>query len=349
MTHYPAAAYLAQPDYQQFFCRLSAMTSIADARPPVPQQDVFQKTLIALLPAIPGGGDHLLNLLCKAVRGFNAIKTGEFENGYATLELVMAATRTLPTDAKAIAETLVLPMISFYYYRKGEFTTARSYADRSIALCNEWQCRYPLLHIHRIQQLFDLSRIDMAEGRYEDGLETIRQLVNYLATGTKPALPGYWHESMLGPLPTELIAVQFMELVDEITFLTLKRPDLEPAIVNQLLADVSQALAHTLPGSPSPYSALLDWVEAKRDLLTQRHRDFLLQTTYFLEAYSSTYDQMKFSLIRDLDRLLTRTNPSIQAHSPHLAHYVNSQLRLPARLVDHIRASRQTAGSTANS
>ena len=131
-----------------------------------------------------------------------------------------------------------------------------------------------------------------------------------------------------------------MELVNEITFLTLKRPDLEPTIVNQLLVDVSQALARTLPGGSSPYSALLDWVEAKRDLLTQRHRDFVLQTTYFLEAYSPAYDQMKFSLIRDLNRLLIRADPSSQTYTSNLAHYVNSQLRLPARLVNHIRSSR---------
>lgn len=333
----------AGPDYPQFFCRLSAMNPVAGTGAALSQQDVFQKTLLALLPAIPGGQDHLLGLLYKAVHGFSAVKKGAFEEGRATLDFVMMATPALPTDAQAIAETLVLPMLSFYHYRKEEFETARLYADRSIALSNEWQRPYPLLHIHRIQQLFNLSRIDLAEGRYETGLETIRQLVNYLATGTTPALPGYWHESILGRIPAELVAAQFMELVNELTFLTLKRPDLESLIVNHLLADVSQALARTLPGGPSPYSALLDWVEAKRDLLTQRHRDFVLQTTFFLEAYSPAYDQMKFSLVRDLNRLLTRADPGNQTYGSDLAHYVSRQLKLPARLVNHIRSSRQSA------
>lgn len=344
MTPSSTRSYPSLHDYQQFFDRLTtAAPATPDAGPGSSQENVFQQTLIALLPTVPAGADQLMMLLLKAVSGFQAMKKGQLDEGFARLEPVLAAIPTLPTDANALAETLVSPMVSFYYYRKGQFDTARHYADRSIALSDHWQHRYTVLHMHRIQQLFNLSRIDLAEGRYELGLDTIRQLINYLATGQLPTLPGHWHEPMLRQLPTQLLSVQFMEIVNELTFLALKRPDLEPTILNDILTDVSLSLTNTLPAAPSPYSALLDWAEAKRDLAAHRYRDFLLQTAYFLGQYPSAYDQMKLSLVRDLNQLLFRADASVQAFRPRLGQYINGQLRLPARLIAHLRASRAVA------
>ncbi len=312
MTSSSTRSYPSLHDYQQFFDRLSAVAPVAtDAMAGASQENSFQQTLITLLPTVPAGADQLVTLLLKAVSAFKAMKKGQLDEGRTLLEPVLAALPTLPTDANALAETLVSPMASFYYYRTGDFDTARRYADRSIDLSDQWQHRYSVLHIHRVQQLFNKSRIDVAEGRYDAGLDTIRQLVHYLATGQPPTLPGYWNESLLRQLPDSLVAVQFMEIINEIIFLSLKSPDLEPLIVNTILSEISQCLTNCVPGVPSPYSALVDWTEAKRDLAAHRYRDFLLQTAYFLGTYSAAYDQLKLSLVRDLNKLLFSSDPSV--------------------------------------
>ena len=342
-------SYPSLHDYQQFFDRLPAVAPAAtDAVAGASQENIFQQTLLTLLPTVPAGTDQLVALLLKAVSAFKAMKKGQLDEGQALLEPVLAAIPTLPAHANGLAETLVSPMASFYYYRKGDFETARQYADRSIDLSDQWQHHYSVLHIHRVQQLFNKSRIDLAEGRYDAGLDTIRQLVHYLATGQPPTLPGYWNESLLRQLPESLVAVQFMEIINEVIFLSLKNPDFEPVIINTILADVSQCLTNCVPGVPSPYSALVDWTEAKRDLAAHRYRDFLLQTAYFLATYSAAYDQLKLSLVRDLNKLLFSADPSsAQTFRPKLGQYINTQLRLPARLINHLRASRATATATA--
>lgn len=348
MTLSSVHPYPSLNDYQQFFSRLPTVAPAGpDAGAGTSQENIFQQTLIGLLPTIPAGADQLVAVLFKAVSAFKTMKKGQLDAGKALLEPVLATISTLPTDANALAETLVNPMASFYYYRTGDFDMARCYADRSIALSDEWQHRYGVLHIHRVQQLFNRSRIDLAESRYDAGLDTIRQLVHYLATGQAPTLPGYWDESLLRQLPDALVAVQFMEIINEIAFLSLKNPDFDSIIINTVLADVSQSLSNCVPGTPSPYAAIVDWTEAKRDLTEHRYRDFLLQTAYFLGTYSSAYDQFKLSLVRDLNQLLTSADPTAQAFRPVLGQYINTQLRLPARLIAHLRASRATATAAA--
>lgn len=205
------------PDYRAFFSQLSGLTNTPPVLAPLMQETVFQQLLLdVVITEQPVEFRRFRRLLYQAMVHFRRMKDGNLAGGFADLQQVWANFPPLSTDIRLLGEAMLTPMIAYYYFRMGDYPAAYQHNQRAVAISRDLQHSYPVLHLHQIQQQFNMSRIDLARHQYDDALATLKQLIDYLIMGRLPTLTGGWTAGLRAGLASSLRSNQLLDMLNEL-------------------------------------------------------------------------------------------------------------------------------------
>lgn len=328
--------------YRAFFSHLSGLcTYTAPAPVPLMHETVFQQLLLDVMGTDrPVEFRRFRRLLFQAMVHFRRMKEGDLANGFADLQLLRANFPPLSVDIRLLGEAMLTPMIAYYYFRIGDYPTAGYYNQQSVAISSELQHTYPVLHLHQIQQQFNLSRIDLARHRYDDALHIIKELIDYLIIGRFPKLTGTWTAALRAGLMPSLISNQLLEILNELVFMALKLTELEPTITDTVLTESGQSLSERALPVPSPESAILTWWQSYRHETDGQQGLFLADISRLIEQYPAPYDHLKLLLLGRLHFAAAHSDSASPEHLLLIRRFVNTKLQLSHRLQQYIRTLR---------
>jgi tetratricopeptide (TPR) repeat protein len=335
------------PAYQAFFAQLTLCCSrAAPDVTPLMHETVFQQLILDVMGTEdPAEFRRFKRLLFQGMVHFRQVKEGNLPVGFAGLCDLQVTVGGLPAAIRPLAEAMLLPMLAYYHFRTGDYDAARACNGQAVLVSSSLQEAYPILHLHQIQQQFNLSRIDLAQHRYADALHTIKALIDYLAGGAMPTLSGTWTPALRAALTPALADHQLLDILNELAFLALRRTDLEPTIARTVLADAGRLLADAPLITPSPAAAILTWWRfyqpQARGLLAGR----LAHIGTLIGQYPADYDQIKLLLLGRLHATVTqagevRPDEARPDELRLIRRFVNTRLQLSYRLQRHIRSIR---------
>ena len=331
------------PDYRAFFSQLNGLcsTHTTTESPPFMHETVFQQLLLDLLDKErPVEFRRFKRLLFEAMVHFRRMKEGDLTNGFAQIQRLRTTFPPMSSEVRRLGEAMLTPMIAYYYFRIGDFPTASFYNQQSVAISSELQSTYSVLHFHQIQQQFNLSRIDLAQHRYDAALHIIKELIDYLLVGRLPNLTGTWTMALRAGLARPLAHTQLLDIFNELVFLSLKVKNLETTIPRVVLAEVSQSLSQRTLLIPSPESAILTWSQAYQHESDGSQQLFLADIITLIEQYPVEYDHLKLLLLGRLHYVVAHSDSVSPEHLLLIRRFVNTKLHLSSRLLQHIRAVR---------
>ena len=313
---------------------------------PFMHDTVFQQVLLDVMSSErPTEFRRFRRVLFQALVHFRRMKAGDLADGFAGLQALRTHFPPLSTDIRRLGEAMLTPMIAYYFFRLGDYPTASQYNQQAVAISSQLQDTYPVLHLHQIQQQFNLSRIDFARHRFADALHILKELIDYLVIGRLPKLTGSWTTALRTGLDPSLIGNQLLDMLNELVFMALKSTDLEPAITGTVLGETGLWLSEHPARVPSPESAMLIWWQASRHDTDGQQALFLADLIQLIEQYPVEYDQLKLLLLGRLHFVAAHSDASRpDAARPEnlmlIRRFVNTRLRLSSRLQQHIRALR---------
>jgi hypothetical protein len=181
----------------------------------------------------------------------------------------------LGDEARALGESMLGAQRAYCYYRLGDDARARSLLERSFALdvLLDEQHGYHVLHMHRIQLVHNMIRIDARRGRWRTALSVAHAVLAYLEAPTRTelrALPSPWCLGWSGAfahaLPGNLVRAMHAQIAEELAQMVA-----EVAAAGTPPEEISATLASV--GAP-PFNGQVDeWIEFQRARFDTDHRD----------------------------------------------------------------------------
>jgi hypothetical protein len=128
----------------------------------------------------------------------------------------------LSLESELICKSFQAAAEAYLDYRGSAFDHARSRVHEALAidvvLVEEYG--YEILHLHRVQLVHNLMRIDARCSRFENCIDLGCRLLNHLE-GSSEILPGPgpWHSEQITSLPPEIVTAMFAQVTSEIALL----------------------------------------------------------------------------------------------------------------------------------
>ena len=333
----------ASARYRAFFNQLNGLCSACttlDAKP-LMHETIFQQLLLDMVDAErPVEFRRFQRLMFEAMVHFRRMKEGDLANGFAQLQRLRTTFPPLSPTVRQLGEAMLTPMIAYYYFRIRDFATATYYNQYSVAISSELQASYPVLHLHQIQQQFNLSRIELAQHQYEEALSRLKELIDYLLTGRAPKLTGVWTTAMRAGLAQPIAHNQLLDIINELVFHSLKADELETMIPPIVLAEASLWPGLKKLRIPSPEAAIRTWWQAYQPESDEQQHEFLTGIITLIQQYPLEYDQLKLLLLGRLHYFAAHSEWVSAEHLLLIRRFVNTKLHLSDRLLHHIRTIR---------
>ena len=165
---------------------------------------------------------------------------------------------------------------------------------------------YSLLHLHRIQLLHNLVRVDERRGCSEEALLLCWQTLSYLQ-GHKQPLPGPapWDVRTISRIPCQLVSGMFNQVVAEMATI-LAGGDIDRAEFVEAAANYLHVTASTRSCGFRP---ALTWLDLKGSFFTSRLQ-FVKECCDFLRAERSSHPTLWFATAFDLAVACKEMNPT---------------------------------------
>jgi hypothetical protein len=205
----------------------------------------------------------------------------------------------LSAEAKLMHQSLLYQSETYLDYRQSQFDRVREKIAAAIAIDIqlEDQYGYGILHLHRIQLLHNLVRLEMRCQDRHRALGLAGELLAYL-TGIQETLPigQAWSHARVQAQPLELVELMLAQIVGEIAFMLAvddhNCPDDLPAAITATIAD---------PRIATIGLTCHHWLQLKQAFLHQDYQRFLTQSSRFLALKSIPI--LWYAVIVDLLRL----------------------------------------------
>ena len=305
MLHPVASAPAALADLHAYLVQASEATP--GSRQVAPRRDIFND-IIKESMRTHFDTATIRSMQCTITtygNGFQAAKLGKFHTAGLEFsrgdELFAVLQQTHAPAVKTLLNCLTLPYRAYYEHGQGHFDAAEARTLAAIDNIVQLEEQIPILHMARVQQLHNLSRVSFKRGDAEAGATLVHALLRYLSTGTPPALAGSWHPSLLQRTPPSLQADMFSQIFVEMACNLAHFPAADQR--RQLFG-----LAFgQLTGQPvllalwAPYAS---WLAAYEALWAGDAADFVPLVLACLAQPGHEFDQLKMALLLELHRSL---------------------------------------------
>jgi hypothetical protein len=304
MTHYAAPAALAE---LHAFLAQGGEASVG-SHVLAPQPDIFNDIMRESMRT------HFDTKTVRSIQcvisayslGFQAAKQGKFNTAHIEFnrgdELLAVIQQTHAPEVNTFLNCLTLPFRAYYEHGQGHFDEATARTLAAIANIVQLEAQMPILHMARVQQLHNMSRVSFKRGDATGGAVLVHELLKYLSTGMAPALAGDWHPSLLQGTPPALQAGMFsqvfVEMVRNLAHFpeAAQRRPLFTVAFGQLAAQPAVLLELW-----APYA---QWLVAYEALLAEAPAAYEPLVLAYLAQPGHDFDQLKLALLLELHRSL---------------------------------------------
>lgn len=209
-------------------------------------------------------------------------------------------TKQLSRESFLLGVSFFEAAAAYFNYRCKNFDAATTCVHKALSndLILEEEYGYAILHLHRIQLVHNLMRIDIRRAFIKEALGTGFLLLDYMEgkSATLPALT-FWDSSRLLSLPSELVNTMFLQITVEIALVLAGNETLS---TQDLFAG---AQSHTRPGiadscllSPQSHA----WLRAKQALIIDDLDSFFEVTAKSLSDGPGNASWLWHAFIADL-------------------------------------------------
>jgi len=241
-------------------------------------------------------------------------------------------TKQLSRESFLLGDSFFEAASAYFDYRRKDFDAAITCVHKALSndLILEGEYGYAILHLHRIQLVHNLMRIDIRRAFIKEALNTGFFLLDYMEgkSATLSALT-FWDSSCLIALPSELVNTMFLQITMEIA-LALAGNE---ALSTQVL--FAGAQSHTQPGvadscllSPQSHA----WLKAKQALIADDLEGFFEEAAKSLSDGPGNASWLWYAFVADLFSLCRKLD------LPE-AHLIRRSIARDARLWKGIPAS----------
>jgi hypothetical protein len=230
--------------------------------------------------------EQLLMRRCEQARrqGLLAARRGHI----ATADQLLGESRAilhsekLSVESSLICKSFQAATEAYLDYRRGAFDQARARVHEALAIdvVLEEEYGYKILHLHRVQLVHNLMRIDARCARFEDAIDLGCRLLSYLEGSSEILpVPGSWDSAKIASLPPEIVAAMFAQVTSEIA-LVLAGKDRRVARDLFLVAIRHAQLEAT--GNCHHYPRPHAWFQIKQSFVDNNVDIFLDRASQFL-------------------------------------------------------------------
>lgn len=239
--------------------------------------------------------------------GLKACQQEEYSTAKSVFDSALPKISTLLGESRVLAETLSYPKIALYYYRTSCFPPAIALLQRVIRTDDILEPAFPCLHIHKLHQLHNISRIYFAQSNDLPGPILIKKILAYLISGEAPAPHGCWGTAYL-KIMSEYTSIDltFWYILTDTLVKCLTNPGLEVHVTSQL-HELSTLLIQQFSTSGTiAYKAVFEWLELKVAVSQNDLEGFEDRVITYLERYSNKYDTLKVLLLKHVITVLAK-------------------------------------------
>lgn len=160
---------------------------------------------------------------CRAAsqRGLLAARRGQIamaDQSFGEARAILRS-RKLSLESDLICRSFQAAAEAYLDYRRRAVDQARNRVHEALAIdvVLEGEYGYDILHLHRIQLVHNLMRIDAGCMHFEDAIDLGCRLLNYLEGGPEilPG-PGPWGSTHIRSLPPEIVTAMFGQVTGEV-------------------------------------------------------------------------------------------------------------------------------------
>lgn len=254
--------------------------------------------------------------------GFQAAKQGKFNAASSEFtrgdELLAVIQQAHAPEVTTFLTCLTLPFRAYYEHGQGHFDAATARTLAAIASIVQLEEQMPILHMARVQQLHNMSRVNFKRGDAPGGAVLVNELLKYLSTGAVPALAGDWRPSLLRGTPPALQAGMFSQVFVEMVRNLAHFPEAAErrALFTQAFGQLATQPA-VLLDLWAPYT---QWLAAYEALAAEAPAaEYASLVLAYLAQPGHDFDQLKLALLLELHRSLPGDS-LLQSVLPTYAH-----------------------------
>lgn len=114
------------------------------------------------------------------------------------------------------SQIYITPKKSYYYYKKQNYIQAHQLTWEAISQIEIIEDEFPDMHIGKIQQIQNISRILLREGKYEEAFNITNSILEYLLLNKIPkSLQGNWGIHLLSNCNKDFITMMTVQVFSE--------------------------------------------------------------------------------------------------------------------------------------
>ncbi|MEM1319137.1 MAG: hypothetical protein AAGG75_02710 [Bacteroidota bacterium] len=237
-----------------------------------------------------------------------------------------------------------LPNHAYYLYKTKEYQQANNLLDQLLETLERYEEDIPILHMGKIQQFHNFSRMHFKRGNHDAGMKTVSDLLSYMMAYQQPDFEGAWSTAHLDRTPAllkfDMVHQIFSEMVHSILLYFLDTE--EDAFYKSFDGLLKLEERPKRDGALNKH--FWNWLEAKKSFFEGRLSEGVEQTLNYLRTSGQEYNYFQLSLLRSAFK---SAKEQAQEKTPALidgiVHYGTEKMFLPPEIVGKVVDTKLTS------
>ncbi len=166
-------------------------------------------------------------------KAFQASKSSDFilANYYYTKVNSFIDRSELPKDCFKYINVYATPNIAYFHYKKNDFLKALSLLEEAIKNIEAIESDYVDMHMAKIQQLHNMSRLYLKINKYQESLNIVLDILRYLSSNKNPDYISVWGKDFIDKCNPKIVSNMFSQVFFETIFNMILIDELKEEII----------------------------------------------------------------------------------------------------------------------
>ncbi len=252
---------------------------------------------------------YVWNVFSKGLRAARSKYMGASKMYFERGAEMLAKVTEPGTEVYDFLQMYALPNYAYYLYKVKEYSRANDLLDQLLEVLERYEKDLPILHMGKVQQFHNLSRMSFRKREHDEGMRIVSELLTYMMAYQKPDFEGVWSTEHLERTPALLKFDMIHQVFSEMVYnLLLYYKDNEAEAFEKSFAGLIN-LAEKPQKDKAMNKFLWSWLDAKQAMNNGNQAAGFEQVIDYVNNVSGDFSVFQLSLLRDAYKVTKEQSP----------------------------------------